>query len=280
MSDCSPEARPTPLVIDDVGFPRERWDGRGFEVPFAAYERLLSLARSHGIAIPVAVTAGFVDLDGMAEGVMRNPQAGRIVDFLIRNHEHLPVWNHGLTHSIAGEATEFGLLGQPGSVPEERQREHLERSQAIFARVGLPVPEDFVPPGHAWEPGLTDRLAKDCGIRRIAIRAVEKKSLVGWLRTPTRPYVETWAASDILHTRFRLGLGIPYNQRRLTSLTLRKVREYVRPSNRWIGALVHRRLTPQERPDHHFAHLQNFCREDAMPIWRAIVGTLLEESDP
>lgn len=265
---------PTPLVVDDGGFSTSSPDGAGFAVGLSHYETLAELAERHGLRVPLAVTAGFVDLGNLSGEGLAGPESSRLVDFLKRHESVLPVWNHGLTHRYGDHLTEFGVRGSAVGVPEEVQARSVELSQAIFADLGLAVPQTLVPPGHAWEPGVTDRLASRAGIRAIAIREFEKTSPGAWLVRPWRRFERAWPRSDFLGTLYRSGLGVAYDKRRFESWDLWKARQFARPSPRWLALLIHR--TPSVRPPHHFyAHIQNFTAS-SVGFWDRLIPALKE----
>ena len=263
------------LVVDDGGLPCDDGTCGGNRIGFDAYKRVLHLAQKHQIAIPIGVTAGFLDINGVAKDSIINEDAERIISFLKENADSLPVWNHGLTHSYRGRPTEFFLYDTREKIPESVQRENLQSSQAIFESLGLARPSVFIPPGHAWEPGVTDRIAKEVGFGAIAVREFEKKPLKQWLLSPHRPYKKVWHKSEHLETLWRLGLGIPSRKRKLTGFDVWKSFEYIRPSNKLVSYAVYRSWSAPHRPHHFFAHIQNFCDVESIKLWDRIIKRLM-----
>lgn len=258
------------LVVDDGGFPCENGDA------LEPYKRIGELAERFNVIVPVAVTACYIDLNNIAGLERINRDAEKIVDFLRTNTNRLPVWNHGLTHAYGEASTEFALYGVPsGSVPESVQQSHFELSQRIFRDAHLPLPRVFVPPGHAWEPTVTDRLAAAAGFSHIAIREFEKKSLGGWLLSPRNPYLATWDEPQGVKPLYRLGLGIPHYQHRLGRGDRRKVRIYTRPGNVLTRLLVYRTTGLVRKPHHFFAHVQNFVNPGSEKFWADVITILL-----
>jgi hypothetical protein len=263
------------LVIDDGGLPTEHPDGSGYPLGLDCYQRILELAETLDIVVPIAVTAGFIDIRNRANLKYTNPNKDKLIQFLIDNRRRLPVWNHGLTHSFDQQPTEFLLLNPIRKVPEQTQRHHLELSQTIFEECGLGRPGVFVPPGHAWETGMTDKLAKQEGIQCIAMREVEKTPLNYWIRHPGTPYWQRWQASDHLATLYRLGLGIPYNKRHFNSFDQWKAVQYANPANTFIRYAIHRSMKPPIPPHHFFAHVHNFSNVNALEFWVPLTKKLL-----
>jgi hypothetical protein len=264
------------FVVDDGGLAFDRPDGHGYRIGLECYERVLNLAIRHDITIPIAVTAGFIDIHNLAGLELKNPDAHELIEFLKLHQKRIPVWNHGLTHTYDGSLTEFQLYAHSMKVPENIQRQHLELSQNIFESVGLIRPTVFVPPGHAWEQGVTDRLAKEFGIKHIAIREFEKAPLLQWLTSQRRPYLWRWEPSQYLNTIYRLGLGIPYNRRRLTSFSCWKAMKYIEPGNMFFHYLIHRTKQDIEKPHHFFAHIHNFIYPSADGCWDRLIERILK----
>lgn len=264
------------LVVDDGGIPFDKSNGTSNPIPFDAYQRILELAEKFNLIIPIAVIADFIDVDGISSNYrLINKDAERIIAFLKKNAFRLPVWNHGLTHSYKNHETEFFIYGAQETVPESFQREHFEMSQTIFKNVGLKPPEVFVPPGHAWEPGVTDRIAKEFGIKTIAIREFEKRELRSWLKTPRSPYKMKWKRSLHLRSIYRLGLGITSTKRHFSNFDVVKTQAYIWPQNILLHFLIHRNIRLTQKTDHFFAHIQNFSDSNAMWFWDKIFSYLV-----
>ena len=252
------------LVVDDIGAANELPDGSGAPIDFSNCQRLLRIAIENKVRIPVAVTAGFLDIDNVAGLGVTNRHADKIIRILEENRQHLPVWNHGLTHRFEDEYTEFGSYKQGRDVSAELQRQHLEVSQKIFKSIGLGEPDVFVPPAHAWVPGVTDKIVGELGFSAMAIRQFEKKSLTDWLKSPSHPYKQTWPQPAVIETYYRLGLGIPYNVRSVGLFQYLKSRQYISPGNKAIRFMLYRSADTIMKPHHYFAHIQNLTTDKSV----------------
>lgn len=262
------------LVVDDAGLPYENPDKTGYRIPFAAYERLVKLAQTYNVKIPVSVTAGFIDINNISGHDLAEPDVQRLINFFKKNRQHLPVWSHGLTHQFENAYTEFGLYDKRKSVPADIQKSRLESSRMVFRDVGLKAPKVFVPPGHCWEPGVTDRLARETGFESIAIREFEKTPVKTWITKPCRRFKGTWSDSTHLKTLYRLGLGLVHNKRKLTSGDYWKTRQYVLGTRNITRVFVHRK-TKIKPPHHFFAHIHNFSMSECHYYWRKVIPLLL-----
>ena len=149
-----------------------------------------------------------------------------------------------------------------GPVSAEIQSSRLALAQEILKRVGF-RPEVFVPPGHAWEQGITDKLCDEVGFTAIAVREFEKKPLSEWAKKPWRPYKKTWDESKHLKTLWRLGLGIRFDQTRFGAFNYLKLSMIFRkdPLSRLA---MNRRWRAPARPSHYFAHIQNLEDPDSL----------------
>jgi hypothetical protein len=273
--DKSANHRKIVLVVDDIGMPFSQYT-TGFAIPMDAYYLLLELAHEFNLIIPVAAVAAFLDVDNISGKVEVNKDAGRIIDFLRTNSEILPVWNHGLTHRYGGRLTEFLLYTSDGSVPRNIQYDHLAVSQEIIKKAGLGCPTILVPPGHAWEPDVTDAIALELGFEGIAIVEGIKTPFKQWIRHPNKPFQKTWPPSKHLDSLFRQGLGISVSKHTFEMKDYLKMRQYVLPSNRIIKLLVRRTRGSSVLYDHFYAHIQNFADIKSLKIWRRILRDLLK----
>ncbi|MCZ6702960.1 MAG: DUF2334 domain-containing protein [Ignavibacteria bacterium] len=256
------------LVIDDGGMIYSNPDNSGFRINFKAYERILSLAKSNEIKIPIACTAIFFDTDNSFSNKLINPDAEKILRLFEENPDHLQFWNHGLTHTYDSEYTEF-FSYNTGIIEERIQDEHLKLSQQIFEKLGF-YPKTFVPPGHAWQQDVTDALAKKYSIQNIVIREFEKKELKSWIKTPFGPYKKRWTRSQYLNSYFRLGLGISYDMTIFTHKTYRRTRHYIN-SIFPLSFIINRKWKVQHSVDHFFAHIQNFQTPQSIGFFDAVI---------
>lgn len=266
------------LVFDDGGFTTTDSDGSGSPLPFAVYDRIAELACKHKVALPIAVTAKFLDVNNISGHGMANPDAERIIQFFKDNKETVPLWNHGLTHQFGSEFTEFFSYPQSKVLSEEAHHRHFSLSQKIFEEVGLPT-QIFVPPGHGWEQNVTDRIASQYGITTIAIREFEKTTAKAWLKEPLKPYKKQWEPSMHLNTMYRLGLGIQYDQDRFSENDFFKVKKYLRPANILQRFSIHRTLRTVHSPNHYFAHVQNIRHSESVGFFNDVILRILNKSN-
>jgi hypothetical protein len=134
------------IVFDDGGFPTVYPGHIDKEIGLDPYKRILDLSNRHDLVVPIAVTAGFIDVNNISGLGMAGPKADLLVHFLLDHQDRLPLWNHGLTHSYMGNYTEYDIYDDEKNVPEEVQRSNLQLSQAIFSDHGFERPTVFVPP--------------------------------------------------------------------------------------------------------------------------------------
>jgi hypothetical protein len=266
-----------PIVFDDGGFPFAAPDGSGFRVGLEPYGRILDLAEKNDVVIPVAVTSAFIDTGDIAGLGMAHESSGEIIDFLLRNRERMPVWNHGLTHRIQGHFTEFGKPREEKAATAERQEKHLRLSQEIFHSAGLGRPNVFVPPGHVWESGVTDRIAAMLGIRYMAVGQFLKAPIGNWLLHPLNPHLRRWTGSDHLELLFRHGTGIPHTKTRFSELDRLKASLFLKPGSRLVKQLVFRTASGISEPHHYFAHVQNLVDPASFEFWDFVIGRILSD---
>lgn len=262
------------LAFDDGGMTYSNPDNTGFKVDTKVYNRLLKLAKENDIKIQIACNAAFFDIDNISGLGTVNTEIEKIIKILDDNREFLEVWNHGLNHMYENETTEFYSYTK-GSINKAYQREHLELSIDIFKKIGLNS-TTFVPPGHAWESGVTDKIASKLGFQYIAVREFEKSQLKDWMKNPFKPYKMQWKESKYLTCLFRLGLGIPFNQVDFDSKTESKMKTYV--SNKFPSTLVTNRKLKLKYPvDHFFAHIQNLQSPSSVPYFDRIIKHILKQ---
>lgn len=256
------------LVFDDGGMTHSNPNGFGYELCYEIYERILKLAKENEIQIQIACNAIFFDVDNIAKLNMINPHCDKILNLLHKNIDHITVWNHGLNHQYLNESTEFYSYIN-GKIDYKYQEEHIKISQEIFDKIGFNT-NVLVPPGHAWEQDVTDKIAKKYGIKSIAIREFEKKSLTEWIKSPLNPYKKTWQESKYLNSLFRLGLGIKYDSLYFDSKIYHRVNDYIL-SQFPKSLLIHRRLKLKYPIDHFFAHIQNLQNPNNFQLFDQII---------
>lgn len=257
------------LVFDDGGFTHVNPDGTGPALSPVVYDRLAALAERAGVRVGLACTAKYFDVDGLYDGDALNADADRILKKIGDHAEWIEIYNHGLTHEHLGEPVEY-FSYESGRIDEATQSQRLSTAQEIWSRVGL-RPSVLVPPGHAWERGVTDVVAERLGFEAIAVRQFEKKRLADWLASPARPYKATWKASDHIETRFRLGLGIRFDQTVFGPANRLKLRMIFGPDV--VSRLaINRTLVPPIAPSHYFAHVQNLQRPESLHFFTRVLS--------
>lgn len=263
------------LVFDDGGMIYSNPNNTGFNIDFEVYNRLLYLAKKNEIRIQIACNAAFFDIDNISGLGIVNPDVEKIIKIFDDNKEYLEVWNHGLNHMYEDEFIEFYSYTK-GPISEDYQREHLELSVEILKNVGLDS-KTFVPPGHAWELGVTDKIASDLGIEYMAVREFEKSRLKHWIKKPFKPYKMKWGESKHVKCLFRLGLGIPFDQVDFDSKTESKMKTYV--SNKFPYTIIANRKLKLKYPiDHFFAHIQNLQKHNSIPYFDRIIQHILKQN--
>ena len=158
----------------------------------------------------------------------------------------------------AGPHAEFFNLDHGRPVPEIDQASHLKACSAICEVMGLGRPEAFVPPCHAWQPGVTDRLLASHGIFRIITVPV--------VRFAGRTY--RTLRSDYLRVLPRRSLHLSHDtaEGSLDDCRQRTMHRMVSPMNAFWSLRYYRRW--QEPTVHsYYAHVTNFFPE-SRDFWR------------
>jgi len=214
--DKKPELYPFFFIIDDGGFDYATGDQGSGKIGMDAYENIVRLATDFGIKIPVCFTAKFMDKENIS-GVGRPLEyASELVDFLKRNSDAIEIGYHGLTHEYQNHVGEFFCLDSGVRVPETIQKDHINKSKDIFDYWQLKFPEIFVPPYHAWERGVTDRLAADFGVRYLV--SCRK------IRYNGNKY--QWEKSSYIEFLPRTGLGLYGNDYDIDCAKTRRIKLY------------------------------------------------------
>ncbi len=164
------------MIVDDGGRPYLNEAGKERLIPLENYELLLDLARDFKTCIPIAYTFRYLDYENVSGLGGALPFARELVSFMIENREFLPIQHHGLSHGYdyvvdhwkwTATHAEFYNLDQGSPVPEEQQERHLSLCDQICQSINLTGIKTFVPPCHAWEPGVTDRILAKYGIENL-----------------------------------------------------------------------------------------------------------------
>lgn len=169
-------AWPFLMVVDDGGRPYLNEAGQERIIPLENYELMRDLAQDFQTCIPVAYTFRYLDYENVSGLGGAIPYAKELVAFMKENREFLPIHHHGLSHGYDYETgnwkwtathAEFYNLDEGSPIPEEQQARHLELCERICQSLGIADIKTFVPPCHAWEPGVTDRLLAQYGIETL-----------------------------------------------------------------------------------------------------------------
>ncbi|HCE44132.1 MAG TPA: hypothetical protein DET40_11335 [Lentisphaeria bacterium] len=207
------------IIIDDGAFPDAGKQGKRRPVGMDTYESILKLAKEFRMRIPICLTMKFLDrknLSGCGESI---GYANDLVEFLKDNEEHIEIGYHGLVHSHEGHIGEFFCLDSNTTVSEEIQRERIVKSAEIFKDWGLAFPSLFVPPFHAWERGVTDRLASEFGV----------KYLVSFKRIHYDDHLYSWDDSEYLDFVEREELGIYNSDIEIREVSIETVSKHMIP---------------------------------------------------
>ncbi len=159
------------IVVDDGGFPSSApasvFQPADMTVQISAYETIVRLAAEFGMRIPVCFTMKYLDVHKLSACATPLPYAAELLEYLKENSRSIEFGYHGLTHEYNGCAQEFFCLDTATKVPEETQRQHIQSSAEIFKSLGMEFPKIFVPPCHAWEGEVTDRLLAEYGVKYL-----------------------------------------------------------------------------------------------------------------
>ncbi len=258
------------IIVDDGGFDYATGKEKTGRIGMDAYENIVCLAREFKTRIPICFTAKFLDkenISGMAEPLA---YVSRLVEFLKQNVDAVEVAYHGLSHEYGDCAGEFFCLESGARVPATVQRDHIQKSALIFKYWGFGFPKLFVPPYHAWERGVTDKLLASLGVRYlVSCRQIKYGG---------RKY--HWPDSRYLEFLPRAGMGVYGNDYDIDLRVKRKIKFY---PERDIVGFAKDYIIPQKffarlrlskslvsRPVHSYmAHIGNFSGK-SLDFWREI----------
>ncbi len=258
------------LIVDDGGFSYAQPNAQKSKVGMKTYDNILKLATEFNIRIPVCFTMKYLDTDNVSGEGTPLAYSDELIDFLKKNDEHIEVGYHGLTHEYEGHIGEFYCLDINRPVPEKIQRDHIEKSGRIFKYLGLTFPELFVPPYHAWEENVTDKLLSEFGVKYL----VSQKELL------FNGHRYRWQKSTHMEFLPRTFLGINSGDYELNVHATRKISFFPRmtliefakchiiPQGHFARIRIRRSLV--NRPIHSYmTHIGNFSG-DATDLWRRI----------
>jgi hypothetical protein len=269
------------LIVDDGGFfSTEPEDG--YAIDFSAYRNLVRLALEFDIQIGLACTSRYFDINGISESPNTHKDTQRIIDLLEKYRDRIIIADHGYDHVFGEGYCEFYDYKGRVKRPIHEQEKHIDQSIAIYRSIGWAAPELFVPPAHGWEPGITDRLYAERGLKYL--------SSYLWLKHPLKNAKELTPAalvrffkpaftyperSNYLEILPRLGFGISSKCLRINRITWEKAFLSVFPTNRVYSLLFHRRKIVQ--PHNYKAHLANFSGETNFHGWRILLDRIAKQ---
>jgi len=155
------------LVVDDGGFPYAVESEKPRPVGMDNYGAILRIAKRFALRIPICFTMKYLDKRNVSGLGAPIDYLDDLIALLKENQGHIEIGYHGLTHEYDNHVGEFYCLDTEEAVPLEIQKEHIEKSALIFSELGLTFPQVFVPPYHAWEWGVTDRLVSGFGVKYL-----------------------------------------------------------------------------------------------------------------
>lgn len=267
------------LVIDDGGFLRTYPDDKGDPVDFSAYENLVKIAQRFGIQIVLSCTSKFFDINKISENPQPHEDTPRIISLLERNSDYLIFADHGYEHQFNDSYSEFNnyISGIPRPVHE--QEKQLDQSIAIYRSLGWPNPQLFVPPQNGWEPGVTDRLCAERGIKYLIaflriITSITK--LFNPFNKKQKPFFKAKIVyphnSKYLEILPRLGLGIPSYVQNIKGFMWKMAYQRVVPINLIVSSLLYRKSVTQ--PHNYMAHIVNFVGDNNFRNWCKFIESI------
>ena len=246
------------IVVDDGGHPYAGTKGEWGEIGIAVYHTLLKLAGEFKLRIPICFTMKYLDkrnVCGFAEPLR---YLDELMGLLRENQNLIEVGYHGLTHEYEDHPGEFYRIDIDLPVPASIQKEHIEKSADIFSHLGFDFPELFVPPYHAWEHGVTDRLVAQFGV----------KYLVSFPKLSFKGRVYSWSPSRFLHFLHREDLGLYSYHKTLNDDHLKIAQKLALP--RKLSDRVRLRRTIFNPTIHSYMiHIGNFLPEN-YPFWKKL----------
>jgi hypothetical protein len=239
---------PVLIIVDDGGLSYVDPDNSSPEVTFDAYVNIVRLAKEFKIRIPVCFTMQYLDIHNVSGYGRPVSYAKELINLLCDNQAYIEVGYHGLTHDfVKNHVGEFYLLDIHSTVPEEVQQEHIYKSRLIYKDLGWDFPKLFVPPAHAWEMGITDKILAQYGVKYLV--SVQNLKYAG--------YTYKWAKSQYLTFLPREGLGVWSFHTYLPPSMVETVKSCLLPRSTINNLRVSGRLF--SRPVHSYmTHIGNF----------------------
>ena len=235
------------IIIDDGGFKSVGHGDKENRIDMKTYQTILKIAREFNIKIPICFTIKYLDKENISEYGTPLEDVDGLIDFLKKNKKYIEIGYHGLTHNYKNHIGEFYCLDVNEPIPEKIQREHIEKSAKIFEYWNLDFPELFVPPYHAWEPGVTDKLLSKFGV----------KYLVSFEKFRYNNYEYKWNASRYILFLPREDMGIYSYHTNLNENQLKIAKKLILPRN-IINNLRFRKRIFNEPVHSYMVHIGNF----------------------
>jgi hypothetical protein len=258
------------LIVDDGGFDHVTLPYEKGKIDIHTYENILKLAKQYEIRIPICFTVKYLDKDNISGVGMSLDYIDELIEFLKNNAKYIEIGYHGLTHEYRNHVGEFFCLDSNMPVSENEQRDHIEKSKNIFDYWGMKFPELFVPPYHAWEEGVTDRILAEYG----------SKYLVSYKKLKFSNYRYSWNGSQYLTFLPRTSIGLSGEDCELNCNITRKIRFF---PNKSIVDFTKSHIIPRgifsrlriehsliDQPVHSYmTHIGNFS-DQALEVWNNI----------
>lgn len=270
------------IVIDDAAFPYvnpTREDSTKITMGF--YRNVLSLAKQYNMRIPLCFTMKYLDVHHIAPESSPLAYAGELVALLKENTDHIEFGYHGLTHEYDNKPIEFFDIYTNSNVPYDVQQCHVDVSFRIIESLSLHTPEIFVPPSHAWQPGVTDKILSHFGIKYlISLPEVEfQERSYRWGDSRFLTFLPRTCAMEIYHADVNLNDGAirTKSNGRHVRIDADSVSKAIYPRSLYYN-LRHRRR-PTSPPIHSYmTHIGNFS-DQSMGFWREIFDAVLGRED-
>ncbi|HWR39193.1 MAG TPA: DUF2334 domain-containing protein [Patescibacteria group bacterium] len=253
------------LVVDDCGMPtigapifsKQR-------IGMGHYQVIVDLAKEFGITVMLAFSTAW--LNSTNKEYQQTYEWNNILRLLDKNREYWELAFHGWDHSANGTQTEFYDLEHDQRIDYDVQETHFGMGMEMLKKSGLGPTKYFVPPGHAWELGVTDKIAEKFGIKYMVTNF---KTMENTYQYSSKSYVK------LLN---REGVGINYNEEQLDlNPPKRRIKHWSFPvTPQFASSLVHTRplhlrlMKMELKPKHlhsYMAHIGNFDPESRQ-FWR------------
>lgn len=214
------------------------------------YQKALFIFHPHssnGVPrIPICFIMKYMDVENISGVGMPLDYVYDLIEFLKNNEKYIELSYHGLTHRYKNHIGEFYCLDINKPVSVKAQKRHIEMSAKIFDYWNLDFPELFVPPFHAWESGVTDKILSEYGV----------KYLVSHTGLEYANHTYKWGKSNYLTFLPRANMGIWTYQTNLSEDMLKNCKKNIMPRT-ILCKLQSRRL--YDKPVHSYmAHIGNF----------------------